>query len=128
MDFVQAMIDSDFSKKINDNYGHAVGDEVLKAFVKSISSKIEKYNIKIGRWGGEEFVCVCYDFDTERLRTLAEEIREFIANQPAETVMPITCSIGIYGIKEEDTAKDAFIHLDKALYNAKNNGRNCASL
>ena len=49
MDFVQAMIDSDFSKKINDNYGHAVGDEVLKAFVKSISSKIEKYNIKIGR-------------------------------------------------------------------------------
>ena len=44
------------------------------------------------------------------------------------TVMPITCSIGIYGIKEEDTAKDAFIHLDKALYNAKNNGRNCVSL
>lgn len=40
------------------------------------------------------------------------------------TVMPITCSIGIYGIKEEDT----FIHLDKALYNAKNNGRNCVSL
>lgn len=44
------------------------------------------------------------------------------------TVMPITCSIGIYGIKEEDTAKDAFIHLDKAIYNAKNNGRNCVSL
>lgn len=122
------MFDIDFFKKINDNYGHAVGDEVLKAFVKSISSKIEKYNIKIGRWGGEEFVCVCYDFDTERLRTLAEEIREFIANQPAETIMPITCSIGIYGIKEEDTAKDAFIHLDKSIYNAKNNGRNCVSL
>lgn len=122
------MFDIDFFKRINDTYGHAVGDEVLKAFVKSISARLEKHNIKIGRWGGEEFVCVCYDFDTEKLKLLAENIRQSIANQPSETVVPITCSIGIASIEKEDSVQDAFIRLDKALYNAKNNGRNCVSL
>lgn len=122
------MFDIDFFKRINDTYGHAVGDEVLKAFVKSISSKLERHNIKMGRWGGEEFVCVCYGFDVERLQTLAEEVRTFVANQPSETVVPITCSIGVSPVNKEDSIKDAFMRLDKALYNAKNNGRNCVSL
>lgn len=121
------MFDIDFFKQINDKYGHAVGDEGLKAFVNRIKEKIEKYEAKIGRWGGEEFVCVCYDLDVEKLKNLAEEIRQYIANKPFEKIDSMTCSVGIAIVEQSDTVKDAFIRLDNALYNAKHNGRNCIS-
>ncbi len=122
------MFDIDFFKKINDTYGHAVGDDILKSFVRRIKEKIQNHSIKIGRWGGEEFVCVCYGFEIEKLESLAEEIRQYIAEKPFITVGPMTCSVGLASVNEDDTVKDAFIRLDKALYNAKNSGRNCISL
>lgn len=122
------MFDIDYFKKINDTYGHAVGDDVLKTFVGRIREKLENCNIKIGRWGGEEFVCVCYDYDLETLRPLAEEIRQHIADNPFITIGSMTCSVGLASVNKDDTVKDAFIRLDKALYNAKNSGRNCVSL
>lgn len=119
------MFDIDFFKKINDTFGHAVGDDVLKVFVKRIEEKVGKYNIKMGRWGGEEFVCVCYDFNIEELKVLAEEVRIYIANTQFETIGSMTCSVGLAAVGKNDSVKEAFVRLDEALYKAKNNGRNC---
>lgn len=119
------MFDIDFFKEINDKFGHAVGDEVLKTFVDCINEKIQNHNIKMGRWGGEEFVCVCYDLDIDSIDTIAEEIRTTIENKLFDNVEKLTCSVGIAGLRKEDSAKDAFTRLDKALYLAKGSGRNC---
>lgn len=115
-------------KKINDTYGHAVGDDVLKEFVSKIENRLTGHDIKIGRWGGEEFVCVCYGMTIAELKVLAEELRQSIANSPFETIGSLTCSVGLSSVNQDDSAKDAFIRLDNALYNAKNNGRNCISI
>lgn len=61
------MIDIDHFKTVNDKFGHSTGDIVLKQFIDLIVELIKDYNIKIGRWGGEEFVCVCYDMDIEKV-------------------------------------------------------------
>ena len=122
------MFDIDFFKKINDTYGHAVGDDVLQEFVSKIENRLIGHDIKIGRWGGEEFVCVCDGMTIAELKVLAEEIRQSIANSPFETIGSLTCSVGLSSVNQDDSAKDAFIRLDNALYNAKNNGRNCISI
>ena len=122
------MFDIDFFKKINDTYGHAVGDDVLKEFVSKIKNGLIGHDIKVGRWGGEEFVCVCYGMTIAELKVLAEEVRQSIANSPFETIGSLTCSVGLAGVNENDSAKEAFIRLDSALYTAKNNGRNCISI
>lgn len=122
------MFDIDFFKKINDTYGHAVGDDVLKEFVKRIIDKLAGYDIKVGRWGGEEFVCVCYGLDIEKLKDLAENIRISIANSTFETIGSLTCSVGLANVNKTDSVKEAFVRLDKALYTAKNSGRNCISI
>lgn len=122
------MFDIDFFKKVNDTYGHAIGDDVLKEFVGKINQKINKYNFVIGRWGGEEFVCVCYDTEIEELKVIAEDIRKSIADSTFATAGSLTCSVGLTTVNKTDSAKDAFIRLDNALYTAKNNGRNCISI
>lgn len=122
------MFDIDFFKKINDTYGHAVGDDILKIFVLKIKEMLNAYNVKIGRWGGEEFVCVCYDLEIEELKTIADNVRESIANTTFDTIGSMTCSVGLAHVSKEDTTKEAFIRLDSALYKAKANGRNCISL
>ncbi len=122
------MFDIDFFKKINDTYGHAVGDDILKEFVSTISKKMQGYDIKIGRWGGEEFVCVCYDIDIHEVQKIAEEIRRSISEKVFEIVGSMTCSIGLASVTKKDSVKDAFVRLDEALYKAKTSGRNCISL
>lgn len=121
------MFDIDFFKKINDTYGHAVGDDILKEFVNTIREKLSAYDIKIGRWGGEEFVCVCYDMDINIVKNIAEEIRHHISEKIFKVVGSMTCSVGVTSVNKEDSAKKAFIRLDEALYAAKASGRNCIS-
>lgn len=122
------MFDIDYFKNINDTYGHAVGDEILKEFVQDIKNKLEKYDIKIGRWGGEEFVCVCYELDKDKLQSIAEEVREFIAEKKYDVIENMTCSVGVSNVCKEDTAKSAFERLDATLYEAKSDGRNCVRI
>lgn len=122
------MFDIDWFKKINDSFGHAVGDDVLKDFVACICEKLTNYDIKIGRWGGEEFLCVCYGLGLEEAGKLAEEIRVYIANRIFETIGNLTCSVGLANINKNDTVKDAFKRLDEALYDAKSSGRNCIAV
>lgn len=122
------MFDIDYFKNVNDTYGHAIGDDVLKEFVNKISEKIVKYDFVIGRWGGEEFVCVCHNTIIEELKAIAEDIRQSIADSKFNTVGSLTCSIGLTDVYPTDDVKEAFVRLDEALYTAKNNGRNCISI
>ena len=118
------MFDIDYFKKVNDVYGHSVGDNVLKQFVKIICDFFEPYNTKIGRWGGEEFVCVCYDNTFDNVKKLAEEVREKIESESFDSVVKVTCSIGLTELQPNDTPLVAFNRVDSAMYQAKNNGRN----
>lgn len=122
------MFDIDYFKKINDTYGHAIGDEVLKEFVERLCKGLEQYNIKIGRWGGEEFVCVCYDLELQQLKDIAETVKNSISNNPFNVIGSMTCSVGLTCVTKEDSVKDAFVRLDAALYKAKANGRNTISI
>jgi diguanylate cyclase (GGDEF)-like protein len=119
------IIDIDFFKQVNDNYGHSVGDMTLKQFAGIIRGNFTDGRAVVGRWGGEEFVTICYDMDIRKLKEVAEELREKVAAETFKAVGHITCSIGITGIKLEDEADFVFERMDKALYEAKSDGRNC---
>ena len=118
------MLDIDFFKKINDKYGHSVGDYVLKQFVKVINEFIEPHEITLGRWGGEEFVCVCYGMTLDDLKPLAEELRQKVEDSVFEKTIKFTCSIGLTELKKGDTAQIIFDRVDHAMYEAKTGGRN----
>ena len=118
------MLDIDFFKKVNDKYGHSVGDYVLKQFVKVINEFIEPHEITIGRWGGEEFVCVCYGITLDELKPLAEQLRQKVEASEFEKTIKITCSIGLTELKKGDTAQIIFDRVDHAMYEAKTGGRN----
>lgn len=118
------MLDIDFFKKINDKFGHSVGDLVLKDFVKLIKDFIERQEITVGRWGGEEFVCVCYGKNLEQIKPVAEELRQKIEDAEFNKGIKITCSIGLTEVKTNDTAQVIFDRVDKAMYEAKSGGRN----
>lgn len=118
------MLDIDFFKKINDKFGHSVGDLVLKDFVKLIKDFIETQKITVGRWGGEEFVCVCYGKNLEQIKPVAEKLRQKIEDAEFNKGIKITCSIGLTEVKTNDTAQVIFDRVDKAMYEAKSGGRN----
>ncbi len=119
------MFDIDFFKKVNDNFGHAVGDVTLKHFAYILKKYFEKKNAVIGRWGGEEFVAVCYDTNLETAINYAEEIRAKVQGEEFSVAGKITVSSGLTQIKKEDEFETAFDKMDKALYQAKSDGRNC---
>lgn len=119
------MLDIDFFKKINDKFGHAAGDVTLVAFSNTIQSMLEGRNAIMGRWGGEEFVVVCYDTSLDEAKELAENIRKSIEETVFDKIGHLTCSIGITEIKADDRFEDTFERMDSALYKAKSDGRNC---
>ena len=121
-----AMLDLDFFKNVNDTYGHAAGDMVLKTTGEIIHNTIRSYDL-LGRYGGEEYVLLLTALDETEAYKLMERIRENMEN----TVMryegkkiKITCSIGLAKFFEKDTLEDAIKKADIALYAAKNAGRN----
>lgn len=127
------MTDIDFFKRVNDTYGHAVGDLVLKTIAKVIRGQLREYDIA-GRYGGEEFSILLPFTKIEEARMVAERLRTTIENKvidiskvnpDSETKeIKITLSLGIYEIKPEDKEEDLLKKADKALYQAKNTGRN----
>lgn len=118
------MIDIDYLKKVNDTFGHSIGDITIKHFVSIVCDFLESYNIKIGRWGGDEFIAVCYDINASELRTIAENMIVKISETTFNSIGKMTCSIGITEINKNDEVKEAFGRVDRALYSAKTNGRN----
>lgn len=126
--FSLLMIDIDFFKMVNDRWGHAAGDMVLKSFTENIVHKLRKEDV-FARYGGEEFVMILPDTDRQGAEIFGNRIREYIASSPClagEGVIRITISIGCttYTGESNITGSDILETADKAMYISKNKGRN----
>jgi len=124
------MIDLDYFKNINDNYGHVFGDECLRVVASTISSIVARPTDCIARYGGEEFVVLLPNTNAEATRMLALRMIEAVANLTLENngeTINITCSIGGASIIPEfNEHQDSLLKTaDTALYEAKDAGRNC---
>ena len=123
------IMDIDYFKAVNDNYGHDVGDEVLREFAHRIGANIRGIDLAC-RYGGEEFVVVMPETDAAFAFTVAERLRKSVETTPIEISraphsLTITISIGIAALEGEgDTAEALLRRADQALYSAKRNGRN----
>jgi diguanylate cyclase (GGDEF)-like protein len=125
------MLDLDHFKHINDTYGHAVGDTVLKHFSALLQSNLRQMDVA-GRLGGEEFAIILPYADIYEAKQCAERLRNIVANSPIienNDVISITVSIGISMLRENDRYADtALIRADNALFAAKNKGRNSVQI
>ena len=126
------MIDVDYFKKVNDTYGHAAGDCVLKAVSEIIKTEIREYDIAC-RYGGEEFFIFLPQTNlneavlvAQRLRKVIEESKMDIREAKVENVpfLKITVSIGVCQYDGAKSASAFAQNADKALYEAKTSGRN----
>lgn len=117
------LFDIDDFKKINDTYGHKIGDEVLIGISILVSKLIRDSDI-LARWGGEELIIIFPESDLESAKEKAETIREAIANETFPSLVRVTCSFGVTTYLKEDTADNLFIRCDDALYKAKEEGKN----
>jgi two-component system, cell cycle response regulator len=121
------MADFDHFKRINDTYGHLAGDAVLRAAAKTMLSLLRPYDA-IGRYGGDEFLVVLPGCDSEHATGLAERLLAGIDSHPVDTAegtieVSLSLGIGISG-KETGTAANAVVRAaDRALYRAKEKGR-----
>ncbi len=125
---VVCMMDLDLFKQVNDQYGHAVGDAVLKDFALIVQSEIRGNDI-FGRLGGEEFTLLLPDTTLEAGKGISERIRaaveeKLVRNLPDHKMEAITVSIGVTCWQQGDFL-NAISVADKYLYQAKDNGRNC---
>ena len=129
---VVMMLDIDHFKDFNDTYGHDVGDEVLKKFVKVLQSSVRGNDI-VARYGGEEFSVVLPRVSGEQAKIISERIRENVerlrlnanGDEDNEGEVSLTTSIGVTSLSDEDTKPlEPLKRADKALYEAKNAGRN----
>ena len=133
------MIDIDHFKRINDQYGHMVGDTVLKNLSLFCQLKLRDIDV-VGRFGGEEFLVACPETDAKAALEIAERLRESIAKESFAIVdgqdITLTVSIGVSIFDPQkihhdslDLAMDLYIdYSDKAMYHAKNSGRNQVKL
>ncbi|QKX00993.1 PleD family two-component system response regulator [Wolbachia endosymbiont of Dipetalonema caudispina] len=125
------ILDIDYFKAVNDNFGHSAGDELLKQIQKRISENIRVGDL-LARFGGEEFVVIMLDASISDASTVAERVRKVIAMEPfimfsdRNIIHNITVSIGITEMQKSDlnNIKRFIVRADKCLYKAKNRGRN----
>ncbi|MCL2719322.1 MAG: diguanylate cyclase [Lachnospiraceae bacterium] len=127
LQFSLIMMDIDFFKKVNDTYGHPVGDEVLKIVVSRIRHVLKKDTL-VARYGGEEFVITFPDINYKDVFETAERIRSHIAKSAfsvGDLKIPVTISLGAARRSEQySSLADIINNADKALYQAKQTGRN----
>ena len=123
------MIDLDNFKRINDTYGHSVGDDVILSFAQSIKKSSVKDDV-LCRWGGEEFLILLPKRDIYKAHMIAENIRQNVEKLRVQAtngkVISYTVSIGVAEVNfdEEVNIEEVIMNADKALYKAKNRGRN----
>lgn len=122
---VIAVVDIDHFKKVNDSFGHDVGDNTLIAVSNILKSFMGQQDL-IGRYGGEEFVLFLSQSDSESVKTLLEEMSKAVETKASVMLPnPVTISVGYSEVSKEDTLHSLFSKADSALYMAKRNGRNC---
>jgi len=119
------VLDLDLFKQVNDKHGHIIGDNVLQEATKVLKSCIRSYDI-VARWGGEEFVILFHCMDTGSILPFAEKVRKKIESTcfVDGKLDKITISVGATKLTKSELFEQAFIRADKALYEAKEQGRN----
>ena len=120
------MCDIDLFKRINDNYGHLAGDKVLKIIARSLQSNLRDSDF-IARFGGEEFIVLMPETSAEEAKFVADKLRKKIEESPfnfKKEPVQITISFGISEFSQGESLEEVFQRADKALYKAKENGRN----
>jgi diguanylate cyclase len=121
-----AIIDLDFFKRINDQFGHAAGDEALRTFAISIFANIRTID-KLGRYGGEEFLLIMPDTAKDQAVRTLDRLRSIVSELDWAAIsgkMNLTMSAGICAVRREDSVADLLARADMALYRAKDAGRN----
>jgi diguanylate cyclase (GGDEF)-like protein len=121
--FSYMIFDIDDFKKINDTYGHDIGDEVLKQLTKAISNHI-RANDYFFRVGGEEFVILFSDTNLHQSLDVANKIKDLIFTDIDLIENRITISVGLTQIDETDSVETIYKRADSLLYEAKHNGKN----
>lgn len=117
------MIDIDHFKKINDAFGHDIGDQVIKKIARLLSASIRDNDMLV-RWGGEEFVIVALEVNSSNLESFSNKLRETIEEASFDVVGNVTISIGATLLMRDDTQDSILLRADQALYQAKDLGRN----
>ncbi len=124
--FSIALIDLDLFKKINDQHGHDVGDEVLRKFAELMQTVIRQTDVA-ARWGGEEFLILLPDTSLLQALTLAERLRSEVSRQPfrlRKQELAVSISVGVCSIAKVRSLDDLLKQADLNLYRAKESGRN----
>ncbi len=116
------LADIDHFKNVNDTFGHGIGDVVLTGVADVLRRNIRITDI-VGRWGGEEFLIICPITGAEDACTLAEKIRPLIKTVPVRKDHRVSMSLGVTSFREGDDIISFMARADRALYEAKNTGR-----
>jgi diguanylate cyclase (GGDEF)-like protein/PAS domain S-box-containing protein len=127
MQFGILFIDIDRFKKINKGYGQGIGDEVLKMIAKTLSNSLRPFDF-IGRWGGEEFIAIILNVDTDTLDTIAERCRLLVEKSALPKKFhsaSVTVSIGATMSRSGDNLDTVIKRAEQLMYRSKALGRNC---
>ena len=121
--FSVAFLDIDHFKYINDTFGHVAGDKTLVAVGKLFSKNTRSVDV-VGRWGGEEFVILLPGLSLAQAREAIERLRELVAEHPFKKVRHLTASFGVAEYRPGEPLETLLQRADRALYQAKAEGRN----
>lgn len=116
-------VDADHFKSVNDRFGHAVGDAVLRSLAKILTDQVRDSDI-VSRWGGEEFAVLAPETSLTEALELAERLRQAVSKHQHGTVGQITASFGVGAFNHKESEKEFVLQVDEALYEAKAAGRN----
>ena len=122
------VLDIDHFKAVNDNHGHAIGDEVLREFGARVSRSVRGIDLAC-RYGGEEFVVVMPETEIAVARKVAERLCRHVAEDAfiakgGDLALPVTCSVGVASWQPDENGEALLKRADDALYAAKHEGRN----
>lgn len=129
---VVILCDVDHFKQVNDQYGHNIGDDVLRELARRLQRSVRSYDM-VGRFGGEEFLVILNRCDPGTAMTRAENLRAIVAKKPFQTranPLPITISVGVALSCDflQENPDEILAAVDEALYAAKSAGRNCVRM
>ncbi|NOQ31055.1 MAG: diguanylate cyclase [Helicobacteraceae bacterium] len=120
------MYDIDFFKKVNDTYGHSVGDDILVELSELVKINLRDVDL-IGRYGGEEFIIVLPHSTLENSKIFAQRVKEKVESHSFKVVDKLTISVGVVELKDAEDIDQVFKRVDELLYTSKNAGRNIVS-
>ena len=123
--------DIDHFKKLNDTYGHNLGDQVLHMIAQTLRGNIRETDT-MGRWGGEEFLVILNEIDADSLLKIGEKLLNLVRNShltlPDKRIVSATISIGGTLVQEGDTIVSMVDRADRLMYRSKSVGRNCITI